>query len=178
MKNDNIAINKNMMIDSDSELIYASSVGVGADNEEVRLILFNKRLTSDGENIEIINRIKHPNNIKQTTSIQIKRIIGWTLKIILGGYRGFKSNKERHSLFSYLEIITGKTVTFQNLIFAINYPNILVKKINKELGQLYKDELIRYKNTNHGKDFLNIHKKSQIESEIKDKLNQLYNWKW
>ncbi|PWB88397.1 hypothetical protein MBBTH_00030 [Methanobrevibacter thaueri] len=52
------------------------------------------------------------------------------------------------------------------------------KKINKELGQLYKDELIRYKNTNHGKDiFLNIHKKSQIESEIKGKLDQLYNWK-
>ena len=31
---------------------------------------------------------------------------------------------------------------------------------------------------NHGKDiFLNIHKKSQIEREIKDKLDQLYNWK-
>ena len=55
MKNDNLAINKNMVIDPDSKLIYASSVGVGADNEEVRLILFNKRLTSDGENIELIN---------------------------------------------------------------------------------------------------------------------------
>lgn len=49
MKNDIIAINKNMVIDPDSELIYASSIGVGADNEEVRLILFNKRLTSDGK---------------------------------------------------------------------------------------------------------------------------------
>ncbi len=52
------------------------------------------------------------------------------------------------------------------------------KKINKELRQLYKDELIRYKKTNHGDDiYLNIHKKSQIENEIKYKLNQLYNWK-
>jgi len=52
------------------------------------------------------------------------------------------------------------------------------KKINKELKQLYKDGLIRYKKTNHDDDiFLNIHKKSRIEEEIKDRLNQLYNWK-
>ena len=37
MKNENITINKNMIINPDSELIYASSVGVGADNDEVRL---------------------------------------------------------------------------------------------------------------------------------------------
>ena len=30
---------KNMIIDPDSEIIYASSVGVGADDEEVRLII-------------------------------------------------------------------------------------------------------------------------------------------
>ena len=46
-----------MVIDPDSELIYASSIGVGADNEEIRLIIFNKRLTSDGENIELINEL-------------------------------------------------------------------------------------------------------------------------
>ena len=45
MKNENIQVNKNMIIDSDSELMYASSVGVGANDEEIRLILFNKRLT-------------------------------------------------------------------------------------------------------------------------------------
>ncbi len=49
MKNENIPVNKNMIIDPDSEIIYASSVGVGADDDEIRLILFNKRLTSDGE---------------------------------------------------------------------------------------------------------------------------------
>lgn len=52
------------------------------------------------------------------------------------------------------------------------------KYIDKELKKLYKDELIRYKKTNHGTDiYLNIHKKSTIESEIEDKLNQLYIWK-
>ena len=52
------------------------------------------------------------------------------------------------------------------------------KEINRGLKELYKDGLIRYKKTNHGDDvFLNIHEKFQIENEIKDKLDQLYNWK-
>lgn len=52
------------------------------------------------------------------------------------------------------------------------------KYINKELKKLFKEEYIRYHVTNHGNDiFLNIHKKSQIEDEIKEKLDQLYNWK-
>ena len=52
------------------------------------------------------------------------------------------------------------------------------KDINSGLKDLYKDKLIRYKKTNHGNDiFLNIHEKSKIEHEIKDKLDQLYNWK-
>ena len=81
-------------------------------------------------------------------------------------------------LYFYIGIITGKIDTLQNLISVINYHSIPVKKINKELRQLYKDELIRYKKTNHGDDiYLNIHKKSQIENGIKYKLDQLYNWK-
>lgn len=52
------------------------------------------------------------------------------------------------------------------------------KEINKELKKLYKEQLIRYKKTNHGDDiFLNINQKSKIEMEIKVKLDQLYGWK-
>lgn len=53
------------------------------------------------------------------------------------------------------------------------------KHINKELKQLFKEEIIRYYPTAHEKDdiYLNIHKKAQIEGEIKDKLNKLYSWK-
>ena len=52
------------------------------------------------------------------------------------------------------------------------------KYINTRLKKLYKDKLIRYKKTNHGNDvYLNIQEKSKIEDEIKDKLEQLYNWK-
>ncbi|WP_236951263.1 hypothetical protein [Methanosphaera sp. BMS] len=51
------------------------------------------------------------------------------------------------------------------------------KYINKELKKLYKDKLIRFKKTNHGTDvFMNIHKKTEIEEEIKDKLEQLNRW--
>lgn len=79
MKN-NIAINKNMMIDSDSEIIYASSVGVGADNDEVRLILFNKRLTSDGENIEVINESNTQIILNKATAHRLKELLDDYLK--------------------------------------------------------------------------------------------------
>jgi len=54
MKNDSIQVNGNMIIDPDSELLYASSIGIGGDDEEVRLILFNKRLISNEGEMEII----------------------------------------------------------------------------------------------------------------------------
>ena len=80
MKKGDIAINKNMIIDSDSELIYASSVGVGADNEEVRLILFNKRLISDGENIEIINESDTQIILNKTVAFKLKELLDEHLK--------------------------------------------------------------------------------------------------
>ncbi|MBQ6100565.1 MAG: hypothetical protein IJL02_11975 [Methanobrevibacter sp.] len=80
MKNENISVNKNMIIDPDSELIYASSVGVGADDDEVRLILFNKRLTSDGENIEIINESDTQIILNKSTAFKLKRLLNQHLK--------------------------------------------------------------------------------------------------
>ena len=70
MKNENIPVNKNMIIDPDSEIIYASSVGVGADDDEIRLILFNKRLTSDGGNIEVINESDTQIILNKTTALK------------------------------------------------------------------------------------------------------------
>ncbi|MBQ8017106.1 MAG: hypothetical protein IJ258_03265 [Methanobrevibacter sp.] len=78
--NENIQINKNIIIDPDSELIYASSVGVGADNEEVRLILFNKRLTSDGENIEILNESDTQIILNRTAAFKLKELLDQHLK--------------------------------------------------------------------------------------------------
>lgn len=80
MKNNNITINKNMVIVPDSEIVYASSVGVGADNEEVRLILFNKRLTSDGENIEIINESNTQIILNKASALKLKELLDEHLK--------------------------------------------------------------------------------------------------
>lgn len=80
MKNENIPINKNMIIDPDSEIIYASSVGVGADDDEIRLILFNKRLTSDGGNIEVINESDTQIILNKTTALKLKELLEQHLK--------------------------------------------------------------------------------------------------
>ncbi len=80
MKNENIPVNKNMIIDSDSEIVYASSVGVGADDDEVRLILFTKRLTSDGENIELINESDTQIILNKTTALKLKELLEQHLK--------------------------------------------------------------------------------------------------
>jgi hypothetical protein len=80
MKNENIPVNKNMIIDPDSEIIYASSVGVGADDDEIRLILFNKRLTSDGENIEVVNESDTQIILNKTTALKLKELLEQHLK--------------------------------------------------------------------------------------------------
>lgn len=80
MKNENIPVNKNMIIDPDSEIIYASSVGVGADDDEIRLILFNKRLTSDGGNIEVINESDTQIVLNKTTALKLKELLEQHLK--------------------------------------------------------------------------------------------------
>ena len=80
MKNENIPVNKNMIIDPDSEIIYASSVGVGADDDEIRLILFNKRLTSDGGNIEVINESDTQIILNKTTALKLKELLEQHLK--------------------------------------------------------------------------------------------------
>ena len=80
MKNENIPVNKNMIIDPDSEIIYASSVGVGADDDEIRLILFNKRLTSDGKNIEVVNESDTQIILNKTTALKLKELLEQHLK--------------------------------------------------------------------------------------------------
>ncbi|MBE6506173.1 MAG: hypothetical protein IJP99_06120 [Methanobrevibacter sp.] len=75
MKNENILVNKNMLINPNSDIIYSSSVGVGTDNDEVRLILFNKRLISNGENIEIVNESNTQIILSKTTALKLKELL-------------------------------------------------------------------------------------------------------
>ena len=54
-KNKEIQINSNINIKNESEVIHASSLGVGGDDEEVRLIIVNNKLINKNDNFELIS---------------------------------------------------------------------------------------------------------------------------
>lgn len=69
-----------MEIDPDSEIIYSSSVAVGGDEEEVRLILFNKRLASTEEGIEMITESDTQIVMNRSTAAKLKDLLSEYLK--------------------------------------------------------------------------------------------------
>ena len=75
-----VIIKKNMEIDPDSEIIYSSSVAVGGDEEEVRLILFNKRLASTEEGIEMITESDTQIVMNRSTAAKLKDLLSEYLK--------------------------------------------------------------------------------------------------
>ena len=77
---ENVIIKKNMEIDPDSEIIYSSSVAVGCDEEEVRLILFNKRLASTEEGIEMITESDTQIVMNRSTAAKLKDLLSEYLK--------------------------------------------------------------------------------------------------
>ena len=77
---ENVIIKKNMEIDPDSEIIYSSSVAVGGDEEEVRLILFNKRLASTEEGIEMITESDTQIVLNRSTADKLKDLLKEYLK--------------------------------------------------------------------------------------------------
>ncbi|MBQ1781664.1 MAG: hypothetical protein Q4Q19_06680 [Methanobrevibacter sp.] len=77
---ENVIIKKNMEIDPDSEIIYSSSVAVGGDEEEVRLILFNKRLASTEEGIEMITESDTQIVMNRSTAAKLKDLLSEYLK--------------------------------------------------------------------------------------------------
>lgn len=77
---ENVIIKKNMEIDPDSEIIYSSSVAVGGDEEEVRLILFNKRLASTEEGIEMITESDTQIVMNKSTAAKLKDLLSEYLK--------------------------------------------------------------------------------------------------
>lgn len=77
---ENVIIKKNMEIDPDSEIIYSSSVAVGGDEEEVRLILFNKKLASTEEGIEMITESDTQIVMNRSTAAKLKDLLSEYLK--------------------------------------------------------------------------------------------------
>ena len=75
MKNENIRVNKSIIINQDSDILYASSIGVGGDDEEVRLILFNKRLISNENKMEIINESDTQIILNKSGAVKLKELL-------------------------------------------------------------------------------------------------------
>ena len=72
---EDVVIKKNMEIDPDSEIIYSSSVGVGGDENEIRLILFNKRLVSTEEGIEMVTESDTQIVLNRSTANKLKDLL-------------------------------------------------------------------------------------------------------
>ena len=75
MENENPLVSKKMIIHPESDIIYSSSVGLGCDEDELRLILFNKRLISNGENIEIINESNTQIILSKSSAKKLKELL-------------------------------------------------------------------------------------------------------
>lgn len=74
-KNKEIQINSNINIKNESEVIHASSFGVGGDDEEVRLIIVNNKLINKNDNFELISESNLQIVMSPTTAIKLKDML-------------------------------------------------------------------------------------------------------
>lgn len=74
-KNKEIQINSNINIKNESEVIHASSFGVGGDDEEVRLIIVNNKLINKNDNIELISESDLQIVMSPATAIKLKDML-------------------------------------------------------------------------------------------------------
>ena len=71
----NIPISKDLIINPESTIKYASSVGVGEDGNEIRLIIINKRLINKNDELEMINESDLQVILNRNTAIELKNIL-------------------------------------------------------------------------------------------------------
>lgn len=74
-KNKEIQINSNINIKNESEVIHASSFGVGGDDEEVRLIIVNNKLINKNDNFELISESDLQIVMSPSTAIKLKDML-------------------------------------------------------------------------------------------------------
>lgn len=74
-ENKEIYINSNIDIKDESEVIYASSIGVGGNNEEFRLIIVNNKLINKNDNFELSSESNLQIVMTPTTAIKLKDML-------------------------------------------------------------------------------------------------------
>ena len=75
MIEENVDIKPKINIKEDSKIVYASSFGVGGNNEELRLIVVNNKLVNDGDDIELINESDLQIIMNYNTAIKLNKLL-------------------------------------------------------------------------------------------------------
>ena len=86
-----VDINSKININIISKVVYASSFGVGGNNEELRLIVVNSKLVNNEEDIELINEsdlqiVMNYNTAVKLNSLLTEYIGKNMMLLIMGGY--------------------------------------------------------------------------------------------
>ena len=75
MTDKNVDIKLKINIDENSKVVYASSFGVGGNNEELRLIVINNKLVNDGDDVELINESDLQIVMNYNTAIKLNKLL-------------------------------------------------------------------------------------------------------
>ena len=75
MADKDVDIKSRININDDSKVVYASSFGVGGNNEELRLIVINNKLVNDGDDIELINESDLQIVMNYNTAIKLNQLL-------------------------------------------------------------------------------------------------------
>lgn len=70
-----IPIKKGVRINPNCEIHYASSVGVGEDNDDIRLIFVNKKLVNNEDDIELVNESNLQVILNRNAAIGLKELL-------------------------------------------------------------------------------------------------------
>lgn len=75
MSEKNVGVKSKIIIDDNSKVVYASSFGVGGNNEELRLIVIKDKLVNGDEDIELINESDLQIVMNYNTAIKLNRLL-------------------------------------------------------------------------------------------------------
>lgn len=71
----NVDIKSKINIDDNSKVVYASSFGVGGNNEELRLIVINNKLVNNDDDVELINESDLQIVMNYNTAIKLNKLL-------------------------------------------------------------------------------------------------------
>lgn len=75
MVSENVDINSKINIKEDSKIVYASSFGVGANNEELRLIVINNKLVNREDEMELVNESDLQIVMNYNTAMKLNKLL-------------------------------------------------------------------------------------------------------